>query len=403
MQSMHEVRDVSLLGQGGSMTRPRICIIGLDDYGLLTGERTTKYVGGETVQHVLLARAWRRLGLDVSIVVSDHGQPKVEVVDGISAIAAHAKGAGLPGIRFLHPHSTSIVRAMHVAAADIYYQSLAGFNTGLTAWFCRRHDKRFVFRISSDAYCVPGKQLTRLYRDRKAYEYGVRRADLIIAQTEHQRQLLRAGFKLESELANLVAEPPASGAPAKDIDVLWVANFRAVKQPDLVIDLARRLPHLQFVVVGGGQEQYARRMRQAEQELSNLAVAGPVAYDAVGAYFDRSRIFLNTSSLEGFPNTFLQAWMRGVPVVSFFDPDGLIARERLGCKVADLDAMTAALGGLAADSSRRNEMGERASRFAADNFSADAVAKRYLELFATHFGKLVPRLGRLSHEEPRTA
>jgi glycosyltransferase involved in cell wall biosynthesis len=363
-----------------------ICIIGLDDYGLLTGERTTQYVGGETVQHVLLARAWQQLGADVSIIVSDHGQPRVQLVDGITAIASHAKGAGLPGIRFIHPHSTSLVSAMRLADADVYYQSLAGYNTGLTAWFCRRHAKRFVFRISSDAYCTPGKQLMRLYRDRKVYEYGVRRADLIIAQTEHQRRLLRAGFELESELANLAAEAPATEPHTKDIDVLWVANFRAVKQPDLVVELARRLPHLKFVVVGGGQEQYARRMRQAERELPNLAMTGPVAYDAVGAYFDRARVFLNTSSLEGFPNTFVQAWMRAIPVVSFFDPDGLIAREGMGCAVTDLDAMTDALRGLADDAARRRGIGERAQRFAAASYSANAVARRYLDLFGAHFG-----------------
>jgi len=373
--------------RGSDLSLPKICIIGLDDYGLLTGEQTTKYVGGETVQHVLLARAWRQLGADVSIVVSDHGQPKVQMIDGIRAISAYAKGAGLRFVRFIHPHSTSIVAAMRIADADIYYQSLAGYNTGLAAWFCRRHGKRLVFRISSDAYCMPGKQLMRLYRDRKVYEYGLKRADLIIAQTEYQRELLREGFALESELANLAAETPATGPHVKDIDVLWVANFRAVKQPDRVIELARRLPHLKFVVVGGGQQQYAQRMREAERELSNLTMTGPIAYDGVGAYFDRARIFLNTSSLEGFPNTFVQAWMRGLPVVSFFDPDKLIARQGLGCAVADLDAMAGALHELAADDTRRHSIGERARTFAAESYSANAVARRYLDLFALHFGK----------------
>ncbi len=369
------------------MSRPKICIIGLDDYGLLTGEKTTQYVGGETVQHVLLARAWKQLGAEVSIIVSDHGQPKVQMIDGIRAISAYRKGAGWRFVRFIHPHSTSIAAAMRMADADVYYQSLAGYNTGLTAWFCRRYGKRFAFRISSDAYCTPGKQLMRLYRDRKVYEYGLRRADLIIAQTDYQRQLLREGFALESELANLAAETPAPGSHVKDIDVLWVANFRAVKQPDRVIELARRLPQLKFVVVGGGQQQYAQRMRQAERELSNLTMTGPIAYDSVGAYFDRARIFLNTSSLEGFPNTFVQAWMRGLPVVSFFDPDKLIAGQNLGCTVADLDAMANALRELSADDARRAAIAERARRFAMESYSANAVARRYLDLFARHFGK----------------
>ena len=58
---------------------------------------TCKYIGGETVQHVLLARAWRDLGHDVSMIVLDDGQGARRVVDGITAIAAHTRTAGIPG------------------------------------------------------------------------------------------------------------------------------------------------------------------------------------------------------------------------------------------------------------------------------------------------------------------
>lgn len=370
------------------MRAPRICIIGLEDYGLLTNEVTTEYVGGETVQHVLLARAWRALGVDVSIIVFDHGQGRVRDIDGIRAIAAYPRDAGIPGLRFVHPRMTHALAAMREADADIYYQSLAGVLTGLTAWFCQRHDKRFVFRISSDAYCVPGQQLIRLRRDRTIYEYGLNRADLIVAQTEHQRRLLRRHYGLESELANMTAEVPAGRGGQKDIDVLWVSNFRAVKRPELAIDLARRLPHLRFVLVGGGEEDYGRRMRAAAADLPNVELTGPIAYSAVGAYFDRARIFLNTSSLEGFPNTFLQAWVRGVPVVTFFDPDGLVARRGLGVAVQDLEQMATSIVELTSRDDIRAAVGARAAQFAAEQYSMPSVARSYLDLFTGHFGPM---------------
>jgi hypothetical protein len=48
-------------------------------------------------------------------------------------------------------------------------------------------------------------------------------------------------------------------------------------------------------------------------------------------------------------STYLQAWIRGVPVVSFFDPDGVIRREGLGYAAASLDEMASAAHRLTTD------------------------------------------------------
>ena len=93
------------------MSSRRICIVGLDSYGMLSGEENPKYIGGESIQHVLLARAWRDLGHDVSIIVHDEGQGARREIDGITAIAAHTRPGGLPGCDFFHPRATQPVSA----------------------------------------------------------------------------------------------------------------------------------------------------------------------------------------------------------------------------------------------------------------------------------------------------
>jgi glycosyltransferase involved in cell wall biosynthesis len=367
--------------------RPRkICIVGLDAYGLLSGERDLRYVGGESVQHVLLARAWRDLGHEVSLIVFDNGQGACRTIDGITAIAAHKPDGGLTGLKFFHPSATKLLAALLAADADVYYQSPAGAFTGITAWFCRMTRRKFIFRVASDSDCEPGYPRIRLWRDRRLFDYGLKRADVIAAQTETQARRLRANHSLESDVVNMLVEPPQrNGAPVeRDIDVLWLGNLRSLKRPELVLELARQMPEVRFTLAGGPMPHpagstYYEDVKAAAARLPNVSMPGAVRYTDSGAWFDRARIFLNTSSIEGFPNTFLQAWIRAVPVVSFFDPDGMILRLQLGAVPASLDDMRESIRGLLEVDVYRENIGRRAREFACREFTS-AAAARYIEL-----------------------
>jgi len=365
------------------MTARRICIVGLDSYGMLSGEGNSKYIGGESIQQVLLARAWRDLGHEVSIIVYDEGQGARRKIDGITAIAAHTRQSGIPGLRFFHPRATRLLAAMIGADADAYFQSPAGAYTGITAWFCRRTGRQFIFRVASDTDCEKEHGRIQFWRDRKLYNYGLRRADLVAAQTATQAQMLRENHAIESVVINMMVEPPRNvGALEKDIDVLWVSNLRALKRPELALELARQLPQVTFSLVGGpmpGGETYYEDVRAAAARLPNVKMHGAVRYADSGTLFDRAKIFLNTSSIEGFPNTFLQAWIRGVPVVSFFDPDSLVQRLQLGHIANSVDEMREAIRSLLEDVTDRQQTGRRAREFATREYTT-GVASRYLEL-----------------------
>ena len=362
----------------------KICIVGLDAYGLLSGEGDLKYIGGETVQHVLLARAWRDLGYDVSIIVFDDGQGPRRVVDGITAIAAHSRTGGLPGLKFFHPRASKLFSALAAADADVYYQSPAGAFTGITAWFCRMTGRKFIFRVASDSDCEKEHSRINLWRDRKLYEYGLRHADLVAVQTGFQANMLRENHGLESSVVNMLVEPPRRSTPPvkKDIDVLWLGNLRSLKRPEMVLELARQLPDVHFTLAGGpmpGGRTYYDDVAAAAARLPNVTMLGAVRYAETGALFDRAKIFLNTSSIEGFPNTFLQAWIRAVPVVSFFDPDGLVSRMQLGRVATSIDEMREAIRELLEVDGYREHIGQQARDFAHREFTT-GVASRYLEL-----------------------
>ncbi|MEM9056867.1 MAG: glycosyltransferase, partial [Pseudomonadota bacterium] len=358
--------------------------IGLDNYPVLNPAWGSEYFGGESVQQTLLARAFVELGYDVSMIVKDHGQSDGEVLDGIRVLKTYADGDGIPGLRFFHPRMTSIWRAFEAADAAVYYQSCAGMMTGLVARYCAAHDRKLIFRIAHDTDCVPGEELIRFSRDRVLYRYGLKRADFISAQGVHQQELLTKHHGLDSAVTNMAVEVPSlTGSADKDIDVLWVNNLREFKRPDLAIELARLLPERRMVMIGGpvpGRERYFEEMRAAAAEVPNLEFLGAVPYAEVNEYFHRTRVFVNTSDSEGFPNSFLQAWVRAVPVISFFDPDGLIASRGLGAAPAALDAMQAAVVTLLDDDTRA-PVATACREFAVEHYGAINVARRYIADF----------------------
>ena len=273
---------------------------------------------------------------------------------------------------------------MQEANADIYYQSPAAPWAGIAALFAKTHGRRFILRIASDSDCRRGEQPMPYQRDRWMFDYGVLNASLIAAQTEQQRELLKRNYDVNSEILNIAVEGAKPGATRhKDIDVLWVGNFRRVKRPDLAIELARRLPQYRFGLVGGevpGGASYFESLAAEGRQLPNLVMTGGLPYQAASEYFDRARLHVNTSDYEGFPNTFLQAWIRGVPVASFFDPDKLIERRGLGRRCTDLDSMCVAIDELLRNPMELDAAGERAREFANRQYAAHEIAQRYLDL-----------------------
>jgi glycosyltransferase involved in cell wall biosynthesis len=361
----------------------KICLVGLHNLSVLAPEYSDRAVGGEPVQQTLLARALARRGDDVSMIVADLGQADGMLYEGIRTFKAYRPDAGVPVLRFIHPRWTGLWRALRRADADLYYTSCAGMEVGLLALFCRHFGKRLVFRSASDSDCDSSRLLVRHARDRALYAYGLRRADAILVQSESQAKMLMRSYGLASRVAGMLVEPSAT-APTHDLDVLWVGNIRRVKRPDRVLWLAARLPHFAFHMVGGalpGEEALHAHVRDAAAACGNVTFHGRLPYVEVNDLYGRARLLLNTSDVEGFPNSYLQGWIRGVPVVTLIDPDGVIGREGLGIAAQGPDRLAGAIASLLGSHGAWQAASDRCRRFMAREFGDDSVMPAYLETF----------------------
>lgn len=361
----------------------KICLLGIDNLPVLAPEYRTHAIGGESVQQTLLALALHRRGHEVSMVTADYGQPDAEVRDGIRVFRAYRPDAGIPLLRFAHPRWTSLWSALARADAEIYYTSCAGMQLGLLALFCARHARRLVFRCASDADCDPARLLIRYARDRWLYRYGLRRADIILVQSLTQARALARHFGRAGQVAGMLVESPPV-APAPTFDVLWVANIRRVKRPDRVLALAGQLPEVSLHMVGGPlpqEEALYERIRRDARRQPNLTFHGRMPYWDANSMYGRARLFVNTSEVEGFPNAFLQAWIRGVPVVSYVDPDDLIRRHGLGAAVRSPTEMRDAIRRLLGEPGLLAATAARCRAYMAREFAEERILAPYLSAF----------------------
>lgn len=361
----------------------KICFLGYENLPVLAPEYNRHGIGGEQVQHTLLAKALARRGHEVSMVVHDYGQADRARWDGVVTYKAFRPDSGVPVLRYLHPRWTGAWAALHRANADIYYASCAGMHLGLLAMFCNKEKRRFVFRIAHDSDCEPDKLLVKYWRDRKLYEYGLRRAHGILAQSTQQQRALLTNYGLSSRVAEMLVDAP-DALPQRDIDVLWVNNIRQFKRPDVYLALARKLPGLRFHMVGGpqpGDEAMYEAIRREAATLPNVAFHGRVPYHEVGALYARARLFVNTSDSEGFPNSYLQAWVRGTPVIAFFDPDNVIHRMGLGAAVGSLDQMAAQVTALTERRETWAQISADCTRYMQTMYGEERILTPYLELF----------------------
>jgi glycosyltransferase involved in cell wall biosynthesis len=360
-----------------------ICFVGLDNYPVLNPQYGDRYFGGESVQQTLLAKAFEKLGYDVSMVVLDYGQADGEVIDGIRVLKTYRETAGIPVLRFFHPRTSSILGALRRADSQIYFQSCSAAITGFVGWHCQRHRRSFIYRVASDADCIPELPLIRYNRDRALYRFGLKRADLVAAQSHHQQTLLSESFRQPSTVVNMAVEIPEIVENRQiEFDVLWVNNLRSLKRPHQVLRLAKTLPQYRFGMIGGavpGSEALYSEVAREASAIPNLQLLGLLPYQDAARYYLKSRVFINTSEIEGFPNSMLQAWASSLPVISYFDPDGLNKKLTLGACPKDIEEMAHFITKYIENRSLREETGARARQYVTVNHSPDVVAKQYMD------------------------
>lgn len=363
-----------------------VCLYSYNIYHLFTPEQELGTGGSERQLYELGSRLQKR-GLEVVYLVGDFGQPDEEWRDGFRFVKALSRDAGHPvrKLRFLW-------NALSMTKADVFLERGSSEWTFWLSLFSRFHHRVFIFCGASDVNFIR-EAIDPVFSSRvkrSLYFFGLRHASSIVVQKESQRTLVARTFgKGSTVIRSFLLSSHVGNSVQKASDVIWVGNLIPYKQAEIVFELAEGLKEYRFVMIGGARDRgYFEAMKEKARGHPNLDFLGFIPFKDVESYICRSKILINTTAVngrfeEGFPNTFLQAWMAAIPVVSLkSDPDRILMRHSIGRCSGSVGKMSLDLREILNDEALRKQMGERGRAYVLGEHDNEKIEGNYITLMA---------------------
>lgn len=347
---------------------------------------STVLKGGSEIQADLIINEMLERGHDV-YYISDLIRTPMAGREGVKYLYLKSFGR-----RFSYLNLIPLIRMLRNIEPDVIYQRYRIPYTGIGSLYAKKYSKKMIFNAATNKDVVKNKisfnhmvlpNLIKEYIGR----YGIRKTDLIIVQTFHQQMLLKENFGRDSiVIPNGHPVPLPPFRKTSPLIVIWVANIKQWKQPEIFIRLAKEFKKtdVQFIYVGRPAKGiYQEMLMNISKKLPGLKYLGEISHEETNELLSKSSILVNTSlKFEGFPNTYIQAWMRQIPVITLnFDPDDIIKKNKIGFHSGSFKQMVRDVRYLIENDNVRDEMGKRARQYSIENHDIKKIAKKYLDIF----------------------
>lgn len=386
MRRTHEGSHEPNANLARGMTRQGIVIYSPYSAGMF--HRHPYAIGGAERQMGLLAVEMARRGYRVSLIVYPISERTAVIPPGLTLIE---RGDRPPttGSFGAFREAARIFRALRAAGGRVVVVRSGTPVLGIIALFCLVARRRLVFSSANDFDFVEGGRAWNRQRRTALYALGVRRAAVVVVQSVQQLELARRRFPRIRKLVRIpsFARVPDSVPPRTEPSAFyWVGRLVEYKQPLRYVELADEFAEARFVLVlqtpespSTAEAALVASLESAAARLPNLELRKNVPHSVLNGELATAVAMVSTSSFEGMPNTFLEAWSNGVPVLSLsFDPDGVIARENLGIAAGDSWQSFVAGARTLWDNRRdRRETAERVHAYVRRAHSFESVGDRW--------------------------
>lgn len=370
----------------------RMCIIATDSW------LTRKTCGGSEKQISYIAIALSDEGHEVDLYTVDN-----EItgdINGVHIIPAWDRTKGIRILRFFTHRMPDLRKKIINNEYDLLY--LRGNPIfGVSAISAARSAGIIsVLGLASDHNVSwkywksynPGRSIGWYLLEAIKYAYyqkgALKKADVIGIQNSFQRTAVTAFGGKAVTIPNIFIPVDMSDSTpvSKSIDIIWIGRFQFIKGIRNLASLVKRLPKLSFTIIGKSTGDRERKVLQEILEYKNVQYYEHLANEKVASKLNASKILLNTSIFEGFPNTFLEAWYSKVPVISLnVDPNNLLSTFGLGyCSNGNMNILCNTISSLLKNEEKRNMIGKIARKYVLENHNQKSIVKIFESIYSSH-------------------
>jgi glycosyltransferase involved in cell wall biosynthesis len=253
------------------------------------------------------------------------------------------------------------------------------------------HLPRSLRRATKSVLCMEGPRgnLDGVSATVRAYaDYAVRHADVrtaisdFVAQDAADSCGIKADMIMPVGVDTHVFSPPVV-RNRQVATILFVGHLIERKGARLVYDAAKRLPQVQFRLIGGARDEFGRQLLSEHEKakLSNVSIEKPIPQAQLADAMRDSDIFILPSRIEGMPKVTLEAAATGLPCIVFSDyKTPSVVDGVTGFQVETFEQMLDRLQLLVQDVDLRRRMSAAATSYA-KQFDWDHVAAQWEATF----------------------
>ncbi len=314
------------------------------------------------------------------------------IENGVKIYIIKAKKT-LNSYQYLLFHKNDIIKILEKENPNFIYIQECRSSLGFAANYCKNSGSKLIFHVASSNHVQPRKIKIskRILFDLWEYKwtvYGIKNSNFVIFQADYQKELFYKyfGIKKSSIIYNIHKPVNKEIVKVNPIKVMWISNIKDVKRPLLFLDIVKRFANndqIQFIMVGRTDSlDFNEKLIRLTKEINNFKYLGSLENSKINYMLEEAHILINTSSVEGFPNVFIQAWLREVVVVSLeIDPDNILVLNKIGYKSGNIEQMIKDIDYLSKNPNIRNLFGRKSREFAEKRFNWDVNLNNFVDVF----------------------